>query len=137
MNPVEAFVQTVATELDSLVTAARAELEALDVGIQTDSPAGRDCTIWTGRFTKHWPSPTESEQESVTIFLECMLPLKAIEIRDVEVSCHAMAEIFQTGKSSRVRKDSKDKFSLGQLRSSGIRHILFEKIEWGRNQLMM
>jgi hypothetical protein len=65
-----------------------------------------------------------------------MLPLKLTEIKDVEVDCHTIAEIFQTGKSSRVRKDSMDRFVLGQLLSSGIQNILLEKIEWGRNLLL-
>jgi hypothetical protein len=135
MNPLEPVVREVATELDNLVSAARPELDALNVDIQTDSPSGRDYTIWTGRFTKHWPSPTGFEQASVTINLECMVPLHPTEIKDVEVSCHATAEIFQIGKSSRVRKDTKDRLLLGQLRSSGIQNILLEKIEWGRNLL--
>lgn len=136
MNPVEPFIHTVATELDSLVSAARPELEALNIDIQTDSPDGRDYWIWAGRFTKSWPGPTGFEQASVTINLECMMPLKPTEIKDAEVSCHSIAEIFQIGKSSRVRKDSKDRFFLGQLQSSGIQNILLEKIEWGRNLLM-
>jgi hypothetical protein len=135
-NSMGAFIDTVATELDSLVLAERPELEALDIDIQTDSPAGRDYTIWTGRFTKSWLVPTGFEQASVTISLNCMLPLKLTEIKDVEVDCHTIAEIFQIGKSSRVRKDSMDRFVLGQLRSSGIQNILLEKIEWGRNLLL-
>jgi hypothetical protein len=131
-----AFIDTVATELDSLVLADRPELEALDIDIQTDSPADRDYTIWTGRFTKSWLVPTGFEQASVTIHLTCMLPLKPTEINDLEVECYAIAEIFQIGKSSRVRKDSKGRFVLGQLRSSGIQNILVEKIEWGRNLLL-
>lgn len=124
------------TELDNLVSAARPELDALNVDIQTNSPSGRDYTIWAGRFTKRWPSPTGFEQASVTMNLECMVPLQPTEIKDVEVSCHATAEIFQIGKSSRVRKDMKDRLLLGQLRSSGIQNLLLDKIEWGRNLLM-
>ena len=131
-----AFIDTVGTELDSLVLAERSELEALDIDIQTDCPAGRDHTIWMGRFTKSWLVPTGFEQANVTINLNCMLPLKPTETKDVEVGCHTIAEIFQIGKSSRVRKDSMDRFVLGQLRSSGIQKILLEKIEWGRNLLL-
>jgi len=136
MNPAEPFIHTVAAELDSLVSAARTELEALDIDIQTASPSGRDYTIWTGRFTKSWPRPTGFEQASVTINLNCMLPLKATEKKDVEVECHAIAEIFQIGKSPRVRQDSKGKILLAQLRSSGFKNILLEKMEWGRNLLI-
>jgi hypothetical protein len=136
MNPVDPFIHTVATELDNLVSAARPELDALNIDIQTDSPSGRDYTIWTGRFTKHWPSSTGFEQMSVTINLECMAPLHPTEIKDVEVICHAIAEIFQIGKSSRVRKDTQDKLLLGQLRSSGIQKLLLEKIAWGRDLMM-
>jgi hypothetical protein len=130
------FIDTVATELDSLVLAEMSELEALDIDIQTDSPAGRDYTRWTGTFTKSWLVPTGFEQAKVTINLTCMLPLKPTEISDLEVECYAIAEIFQIGKSSRVRKDGRDRFVLGQLRSSGIQNILLEKIEWGRNLLL-
>jgi len=136
MNPVEPFIDTVATELNNLLSAARPGLEASDVDIQTTSPSGRDYTIWTGMFTKHWPGPTGFEQASVTINLNCMLPLKPTEIEDVEVNCHAIAEIFQIGKISRVRRISNGTFLLRQLRSLGIQNILLEKIEWGRNLLM-
>jgi|HubBroStandDraft_6_1064221.scaffolds.fasta_scaffold131982_2 hypothetical protein len=103
MNPVEPFIDTVATELNNLLSAATPGLEALDVDIQTTSPSVRDYTIWTGTFIKHWPGPTESEQASVTINLNCMLPLKPTEVEDVEADCHTIAEIFQIGKISRVR----------------------------------
>lgn len=136
MSPVEPFIHIVATELNNLVSAARPELEALNVDIRTTSPGGRDYTIWTGWFTKYWPGPTGFEQATVTIFLNCMVPLKPTELKDIEVDFHTMAEIFQIGKLSRVRRDRKDGFLLEQLRSSGIRNILLEKIEWGRNLLM-
>ena len=131
MNPVEPFIDTVAAELNNLLSAATPGLEALDVDIQTTSPSVRDYTIWTGTFIKHWPGPTESEQASVTINLNCMLPLKPTEVEDVEVDCHTIAEIFQIGKISRVRTISDGKFLLRQLRSLGIENILLEKIEWG------
>jgi hypothetical protein len=136
MYPGEPFINTVAGELNNLVSAARPELETLDIDIQTNSPCGRDYTIWTGRFTKCWPGPTGFEQASVTISLNCMLPLKRTEIKDVEVDCHTIAEISQVGKSSRVRKDSRGSLLLAQLRSSGLQKILLEKIEWGRDLLM-
>jgi hypothetical protein len=72
----------------------------------------------------------------VTINLDCMLPLKPTEINDVKLDCYVIAEIFQIGKSSRVRKDSRDSLLLVQLRSSGLQKILLERIEWGRNLLM-
>ena len=136
MNPGEAFVDAVAIELNKLLSAARPSLEALDVDIQTTSPSGRDYTIWTGRFTKYWPGPTQSEQASATINVNCMLPLEPTEMKDVEIDWHTIAEIFQIGKISRVRRTSKGTFLLGQLRSSGLRDILLEKIEWSRNLLM-
>jgi hypothetical protein len=136
MNPVDPFIDTVATELNNLLSAARPALEALDVDIQATSPSGRDYTIWMGRFTKQWPGATGFEQASVTINLDCMLPLKPTEIEDVEVGCHTIAEIFQIGKISRVRRTSNGTFLLQQLRSSGIQNILLEKFEWGRNLLM-
>ena len=136
MNPEDLFIDTVAAELHNLLSAARPALEALDVDIQTTSPAGQDYTIWTGTFTKLWPGPTGFEQAWVRINLNCMLPLKPTEIKDVEVSYHAMAEIFQIGKISRVRKVSEGTFLLGQLRSAGMQNILLEKIEWDRNLLM-
>jgi hypothetical protein len=136
MYPVEPFIDTVAAELNNLVSAARPEFEALDIDIQTNSPCGRDYTIWTGRFTKCWPGPTGFEQARVTINLDCMLPLKPTEINDVKLDCYVIAEIFQIGKSSRVRKDSRDSLLLVQLRSSGLQKILLERIEWGRNLLM-
>lgn len=136
MNPEDLLIETVATELNDLLSAARSGLEALDVDIQTTSPAGQDYTIWTGTFTKLWPGPTGFEQAWVRINLSCMLPIKPTEINNVEVSYHAMAEIFQTGKISRVRKISEGTFLLEQLRSAGMQNILLEKIEWGRNLLM-
>jgi hypothetical protein len=136
MNPEQPFSDTVAVELNSLLSAARPGLEALDVDIQTTSPAGRDYTIWTGRFTKHWPGPTGFEQASVTIYLNCTEPLEPTEIKDAEVNWETIAEIFQIGKISRVRKTSKGTFLLRQLQSSGIQNILLEKMEWGRNLLM-
>jgi hypothetical protein len=136
MYPVEPFIDTVAVELNNLVSAARPELEALDIDIQTNSPCGRDYTIWTGRLTKCWPGPTGCEQATVTINLDCMLPLKPTEVNDVKLDCCAIAEIFQIGKSSRVRKDSRGSLLLVQLRSSGLQKILLEKIEFGRNLLM-
>jgi len=130
MQAPESFIQTVATELDGLVSAARPNLEASGVDIQTDSPSGRDYTIWTGRFTKCRPGPTGFEQTTV-IFLNCMLPLHPTQVKDLEVDFHAIAEIFQIGKSSRVRSDSKGKLILGQLLSSGIERMILEKIEGG------
>lgn len=135
MNPLEPLIRQVATELDNLVSAARPELDALNIDVQTASPSGRDYTIWTGRFTKHWPCLARFEQAGVVINLECMVPLRPTEMKDVEVSCHATAEIFQIGESSRVKEDSKDRFLLEQLRSSGIQNILLKKIEWGHNLL--
>jgi hypothetical protein len=81
MYPGEPFINTVAVELNNLVSAARPELEALDIDIQKKSPCGRDYTIWTGRFTKCWPGPTGFEQTTVTINLDCMLPLKITGMR--------------------------------------------------------
>lgn len=136
MNRVQPFAVAVAGELNDLVSASRPELEALGVDIQTTSPSGRDYTIWTGRFTKCWPGPTGFEQTMVTVNLECMLPLPPTEITNVEVSFHAIAEIFQVGKASRVRSESNSRFLLAELRSSAFQKSLLEKIEWGRNLLM-
>jgi hypothetical protein len=136
MHRADQFIHTVAAELNNLVSAARSELEALDVDIHTISPSGRDYTIWDGWFAKYWPGPIGFEQAKVTITLLCMVPLKPAEIKDVEVSCRVTAEIFQIGKFSRVYKTSEDTFLLEQLRSSGIRNILLEKIERGRKLLM-
>jgi len=72
----------------------------------------------------------------VTINLDCMLSLKPTEINDVKLDCYAIAEIFQIGKSARVRKDSRGSLLLVQLRSSGLQKILLEKIEFGRSLLM-
>jgi hypothetical protein len=87
-------------------------------------------------FTRYWPGPTGFEQACVTIYLSCILPFKPTEIEDVEVSCHTTAEIFQIGKISRVRRASKGTLLLRQLQSSGMKNILLEKMEWGRNVLM-
>jgi len=65
-----------------------------------------------------------------------MLSLKPTEINDVKLDCYAIAEIFQIGKSARVRKDSRGSLLLVQLRSSGLQKILLEKIEFGRSLLM-
>ena len=72
----------------------------------------------------------------MTINLDCMLSLKPTEINDVKLDCYAIAEIFQIGKSARVRKDSRGSLLLVQLRSSGLQKILLEKIEFGRSLLM-
>jgi hypothetical protein len=136
MHLTDPFIHTVATELNNLVSGAGPELEALGVDIRTTSPGGRDYTIWDAWFTKCWPGPTGFEQAKVTIILSCMVPPKPTEIKDVEVHCHAIAEIFQIGALSRVRIDREDGFLLEQLRSSQIRNTLLEKIEWGRKRLM-
>jgi hypothetical protein len=134
MRHEEAIFREVETELNSLLSSARPELESSGVEIKAQTPDPRDYLSWDVWFTKSWSGPVGHELAQVTVLLSCMEPVPGKE--DVEVRLWAAAEIFQIGQLSRIRETSDTKISREHLRSSGVGNIVLEKIGWGHNLLM-
>ena len=124
----EATFRTVERELDLLVDVAMPRLAASDVQVHDESARRyhykNELLVWRYRFEKSWPVGSERAQITVRLqFAECDGPP---ELRKVEL--RSIAEAFQIGQISRVRKQDWRVVPYERLTADGIDTVVLGEI---------
>jgi hypothetical protein len=134
-TPVESAFRAAEAELDAMVAAAVGMLSGADVEIVDNSDRTyhykNQSLLWEFRFTATWSLGYEVAK--VMVRLSCPEPAIAGEASSVVAT--TTAEIFQTGKQSRVRRKREMAIAWESLRSRALEAVIFAEIQWGREAL--
>jgi hypothetical protein len=120
--------RAVERELDRLVDVAMARLLASDVIVADESAREyhykNELLVWTYRFQTSWPVGSERAQITVRLqFVEFDEPPALIKVK-----LRMVAEVFQIGQMSRVRKEDWRVVPLERLTADGIDAVVLGEI---------
>ena len=135
MDDSEADFRRVEAVLDKLLNAAEHELQLMGVRIIDQSARSyhykNDYLSWSYAFQKDLPSGVETA--SVTVRLTYDEPMQSGQTPHIHLSW--TAEIFQTGKISRIRNQSEHLCPLSELAPEGIVMCVLKAVRDGEDSL--